>query len=49
MNSNEQVLNWKVVDIIEIYNFDFGCFTIRGSLKILKFENVRNPNIIFIG
>jgi hypothetical protein len=33
-----KVLNYKVVDIIEIYNFDFGHFSIRGYLKILNFK-----------
>jgi hypothetical protein len=37
MISNEELINYKVVVLIEIYNFGFGWFSIRGCLKILVF------------
>ena len=37
-NGNEKVFNCKVVDIIEIYNFGYDRFFIRGRLKILNFK-----------
>jgi hypothetical protein len=38
MISNEKVVNNKVVKIIEIYNFNFGHFSIRLCLNYLKFK-----------
>jgi len=38
MVSNEKVINNKVVVLIEIYNFGFGQFYIRGRLKIVNFK-----------
>ena len=38
MASDEKVINYKFVVLIEIYNFDFGCFVIRGRLTKLNFE-----------
>jgi hypothetical protein len=37
MISNEKVVNCKVIVLVEIYNFGFGRFSIRGRLKILVF------------
>jgi hypothetical protein len=39
MISNEKLINYKVVVLIEIYNFGFDQFSIQGCLKIwfLKF------------
>ena len=39
MISNEMLINYKVVALIDIYNFGFGRFSIRGCLKILVFLN----------
>jgi hypothetical protein len=38
MISNEKLINYKVVLLIEIYNFSFGGFSIQGCLKILIFK-----------
>ena len=38
MTSNENGINYKFIILIEIYNFDFVCFAIRGRLKILNFK-----------
>jgi len=38
MTSNENGINYKFIILTEIYNFDFGCFAIRGRLKILKIQ-----------
>jgi len=38
MISNEKLINYKVVILIEIYNFGFGRFFIQGCLKILVFK-----------
>jgi hypothetical protein len=38
MASDEKVINYKFLVLIEIYNFDFGCFAIQGRLKILNFK-----------
>ena len=38
MASDEEVINYKFVVLIKIYNFDFGCFTIRGRLANLNFK-----------
>jgi hypothetical protein len=37
MISNKNIVNYKVVILIEIYNFGFGRFSIRSRLKILIF------------
>jgi hypothetical protein len=36
--SNKKLINYKVVALMDIYNFDFGRFFIRGRLKILIFK-----------
>ena len=38
MASDEKVINYKFVVLIKIYNFDFGCFAIRGRLTNLNFK-----------
>ena len=38
MALDEKVINYKFVVLIEIYNFDFGCFAIRGCLTNLNFK-----------
>jgi hypothetical protein len=37
MIANEKLINYKVVVLIEIYNFDFDRFSVQGRLKILVF------------
>jgi hypothetical protein len=46
MISNKNVINYKVVDIIEIYNFGFGAFSMWFCLNNSKFEfqNMRISN-----
>ena len=48
MISNEKVINNKVVDLIETYNFDIGDFFIQSRLCNFKFEfqNLINSNRI---
>ena len=41
MASDEKVINYKFVVLIKIYNFDFGCFAIRGRLKKFEFQNIK--------
>ena len=45
---NEKVVNNKVVELIETYNFDFGYFFIRIRLGNFKYEfqNLINSNRI---
>jgi hypothetical protein len=38
MISNEKVINYKVVQLFEIYNFGFGHFSIQDCLKKIKFQ-----------
>ena len=38
MISNGKVINYKVVVLIEIYNFGFGCFAIGGRFTNLNFK-----------
>jgi hypothetical protein len=38
MSSNEKVMNYKILVLIDIYNFGFGHFCIRYRLKILNFK-----------
>ena len=38
MALDEKVINYKFVVLIEIYNFDFGCFTIQNRLINLNFK-----------
>jgi hypothetical protein len=38
MISNEKVINYRVVVLIEIYNFGCGCFFIRDHLQNLNFK-----------
>ena len=38
MASDEKVINHKFVVLIEIYNFNFGSFAIRGRLTNLNFK-----------
>jgi hypothetical protein len=47
MISIEKVSNCKVVQHFEIYNFCFGCFSIRGRLKISNFK-FEKSNVIFV-
>jgi hypothetical protein len=37
MNSNENIVNYEVLDLIEIYNFGFIHFPILVRLNNLKF------------
>ena len=49
MCSNEKVINYKVVDLVEIYNFGFGRFIHLGSFvqfKKIEFQNLSASNII---
>ena len=32
----------------EIYNFYFGCFLIRGTLKKIKFQIFANSKLVFV-
>jgi hypothetical protein len=41
MISNEKVINYKVIDSIEVYNFRFGCFSIWGHLYNSKKLNFK--------
>ena len=43
MASDEKVINYKFIVLIEIYNFDFGCFAIRGRLTNLNFKTSKLP------
>jgi hypothetical protein len=36
---NEKVINYKVIVLIEIYNFGFSRFEIQGHLQILNFKS----------
>jgi hypothetical protein len=36
MISNEKVVNYKVLELIEMYNFDIELIYIQSHLKILK-------------
>ena len=38
MASDEKVINHKFVVLIEIYNFDFGCFAVQGRFTNLNFK-----------
>jgi hypothetical protein len=38
MASDEKVINYKFVIVVQIYNFDFGCIAIRGCLTNLNFK-----------
>jgi hypothetical protein len=38
MTSDEKVINYKVVVLIDIYNFDIGRFAIRYRLNNLNFN-----------
>jgi len=44
MISNEK-LNYKVVVLVEIYNFGFGRISIRGRLKNLN-QQCNNPTLV---
>jgi len=48
MISIENIDNYKVAQIFEIYNFCFGRFSIRGRLKKMNFK-FEKSNIIFVG
>ena len=37
MSSNEKVLNYKVLDLNELYNFGIQLIYIQDHLKFLKF------------
>ena len=39
--SNENALNWKVLYVVEYYNFGLGCFSIRDTLKIQNQKNFK--------
>ena len=41
MASDKKVINYKFVVLIEIYNFDFGCFAVRGRLTNLNFKTLK--------
>ncbi len=36
MTSNENALNYKVADLIKLYNFSVGYISIQGRFKIQK-------------
>jgi hypothetical protein len=36
-----KVINYKFLVLIEIYNFDFGCFPIPGSFENFEFQNIK--------
>jgi hypothetical protein len=38
MNLNKKVFNYRVLDILEIFNFSFGRFSIWSYSKILNFK-----------
>jgi hypothetical protein len=38
MISNENVINYKVTQLFEIYNFCFGHFSVQGRLTYLNFK-----------
>jgi len=37
MSSDEKVVNYKVVDLVELYNFGIELIYIRSHLEVLKF------------
>jgi len=39
MLSNENIVNFKVLDLFEYYNFCLGHFSIQGCLENLNFHN----------
>jgi hypothetical protein len=41
MASYEKVINYKFIVLIEIYNFNFGCFAIQGRLPNLNFKTLK--------
>jgi hypothetical protein len=47
MISKGKVVNYKGVYMIEVYNFDFGYFSIRvfSKFKIFGFQIVKTSNI----
>jgi hypothetical protein len=49
MNLNKKVVNNKLTELIEVYNFYFDYFSIRLCLNDTKFEfhNTRSSSIIF--
>ena len=36
MSSNEKVVNYKVLDLVELYNYDIERIYIQSHLEILK-------------
>ena len=51
MISNEKIINYKVSQLFEIYNFHFSSFFKRGHLKCSKiqFQSISTGNMIFSG
>jgi hypothetical protein len=49
MNSNKKIFNYKVLEIIEIYNFCSSHFSTRLHMNNLRFEfqNTKTLNIVF--
>jgi len=37
MSSNEKVVNYKVLDLVELYNFTIELIYIQSYLKVLTF------------
>ena len=38
MSSDEKVVNYKVVDLIELYNFGIELIYIRSHLNVFQFQ-----------
>ena len=36
MSSNEKIINYKVLDLVELYNYDIELIYIQSHLKILE-------------
>jgi len=45
MSSNEKVVSYKVLELIEMYKFDIELIYIRSHLKILKYKNLKSNNL----
>ena len=49
MDSNKKIFNYKLLEIIEIYNFCFDHFSFRLCLNNskFKFQYTKNLNVVF--
>jgi len=45
MNSNDEVINYKVVYIFQYYNFGLYHFSFQGHLKNSKKKNIKIINL----